>query len=290
MSVLLSLRHLTRYRYDRPVALGPHEVRLKPAPVRPTSLAAYDLAVRPAPRTTKWYHDAAGNAVARLLFDERTPGLELEVSLAIELAPVNPFDFLVAPDAERFPFRYDEATRAELCAWLAPAEDGGRLRDWLGAFRCAERPEGGSTVELLVGLNRRLRSEVAYVAREEHGVQSAEETLRLGRGSCRDSAWLLAQALRQLGIAARFVSGYLIQLAGEAPDAPAADGAELHAWAEAYLPGAGWIGLDPTSGLLAAEAHVPLARAASPVMAAPVTGSVEPCRSEMEYSISVRRV
>ena len=237
-----------------------------------------------------WYYDAASNPVARVLFQDRTALLEIDVEFTAELVPVNPFDILVDPEAERFPFGYGDPALGELSPFLALADSGERLQRWLIEFRPLDRPEGKGTLDLLVGINRRLKHDIAYVTRLEYGVQSCEETLRVRSGSCRDTGWLLVQALRHLGVAARFVSGYLIQLAGNAPDAPKADGADLHAWAEAYVPGAGWIGLDPTSGLLTAEGHIPLARAATPALAAPVTGSVEPCRSQMEFSTSLRRL
>ena len=287
---LVSLTHTTRYLYDRPVALGPHEIRLRPVPACRTPVPSYALAVRPARHTLHTYCDAAGSHVARVLFQEKIPLLEIDVALTADLAPVNPFDFLVEPGAERFPFEYPAAARPDLAPFLAVAESGERLARWLKEFRSAERPDGRGTVDLLVLINERIRRDIGYSLRMEEGVQSCEDTLRLQNGSCRDSSWLLAQVLRHLGIAARFVSGYLIQLSGSAPDAPRTDSADLHAWAEAYVPGAGWIGFDPTSGMLAAEGHIPLARAATPALAAPVTGSVEPCSSQMQFSMAVQRL
>ncbi len=290
MSVLVALQHRTGYRYDRPVALGPHEIRLKPAPVCRTAVTSYALAVRPAQHTMSWHHDAAGNPVARVLFLEKIRELEIEVELIADLAPINPFDFLVEPGAERSPFHYPDAARPDLAPFLAPAENGEQLQRWLTGYQAAQISGPRGTVELLTRINQQLSQEVAYVTRMEHGVQLCEDTLRLGRGSCRDSGWLLVQVLRHLGVAARFVSGYLVQLAGDKPDAPKIDSADLHAWCEAYLPGAGWIGFDPTSGLLAAEGHIPLARGSTPALAAPVTGTVEPCRTQMDFSMSVTRL
>ena len=290
MSLFVSLRHSTRYLYDRPVAAGPHEIRLKPAPNCRTPVLSYTLAVRPARQTMHSHYDAAGNHVARVLFQDKIALLEIDVALTADLAPVNSFDFLVEPGAERFPFAYSEAARPDLAPFLETSESGERLRRWVEDFRSSDHPAGRGTVDLLVRVNERIRRDIAYVTRMEHGVQSCEHTLELRSGSCRDSSWLLTQVLRHLGIAARFVSGYLIQLANGAPDAPTADSADLHAWAEAYVPGAGWIGFDPTSGMVAAEGHIPLARAATPALAAPVTGSVEPCSSQMQFSMSVQRL
>jgi len=289
MTIRVSLQHTTRYRYDRPVTLGPHEIRLRPAPACRTPVPSYALAVKPERHSLHWYQDAAGSHVARVVFQERTPLLEITVELTAELTAINPFQFLVDPAASRYPFTYPDADGRELAPFLAIVESGGLLRDWLQRFQASEKPEGRDTVDLLVRVNERLKQGIAYVTRPEHGVQSCEETLGLRRGSCRDSGWLLAQILRHLGFAARFVSGYLIQLAGEGPDAPTTDRADLHAWAEVYLPGAGWVAFDPTSGLLASESHVPLARASTPGLAAPITGSVEPCRTQMDFSLSLRR-
>ena len=290
MSIRVLLHHRTRYRYDRPVTLGPHEIRLKPAPACRTPVSAYEMTLQPRLHTLHWYRDAMDNHVARVVFPERAAALEIDVRLRADLATSNPFDFLVDPEAERYPFAYAGALRHELAVLLAPAENGEPLHRWLADLDAAEKPNGRSTIELLVAVNRRVAEDIAYVTRPEHGVQACGDTLRLRRGSCRDSAWLLAQLLRHLGFAARFVSGYLIQLAGEGPAAPKTDRVDLHAWAEAYVPGAGWIGLDPTSGLLAAEGHIPLARSSAPVLAAPVIGSVEPCRTELDFTASVQRL
>lgn len=263
---------------------------MKPAPVRRTPVASYTLAVRPARHTMHGYYDAAGNDVARVVFQDKVSLLEIDVALTADLAPINPFDFLVDPSAERLPVAYPEAARPDLAPYLATGGSGEWLGRWLDELRSAERPEGSDTIDLLARINQRVKRDIAYVTRTEHGVRSSDETVRLRSGSCRDSSWLLTETLRHLGIAARFVSGYLIQLSGSAPDAPATDSADLHAWAEAYVPGAGWIGLDPTSGMVAAEGHLPLARGATPALTAPVTGSVEPCDSQMEFAMSVQRL
>ena len=290
MSNFVSLRHSTRYLYDRPVTAGPHEIRLKPVPACRTPIPSYSLAVRPAGQTMHTHYDVAGNHVARVVFQDKIALLEIDVALTADLTPINSFDFLVEPGAERFPFAYSETDLPDLAPFLATAGSGDRLGRWLEGFRSSDRPEGRGIVELLVRINERVKRDIGYVTRMEHGVQSCEDTLRLESGSCRDSGWLLTQVLRRLGIGARFVSGYLIQLTSSAPDALTTDSADLHAWAEAYVPGAGWIGFDPTSGMVAAEGHIPLARAATPALAAPVTGSVEPCSSQMQFSMSVQRL
>jgi len=297
------LTHRTSYAFDRPVALAPHEIRLRPAPHAHARIASYSLTVEPAAHTLHWQQDAYANWVARLTFPERASRLALRVELAGELVDVNPFDFFVDPEAAVFPFAYALAVRRALAPCLAPAgADSLRVARWVDDFRTTIAP-GEQTTGLLVRLNRHLRRDIDYRIRDEPGVQSADATLAARSGSCRDSAWLLIEILRTLGIAARFVSGYLIELAagdsvlgttanatGHAPADASRDTASLHAWAEAFIPGAGWIGLDPTSGLLAAGGHLPLACAADPQLASPVSGTTEVCNVVFDASIDVTRV
>jgi transglutaminase-like putative cysteine protease len=219
------------------------------------------MKIFPANHILHWQQDPYSNFLARLLFPEKTRELTTEIDLVAELSPVNPFDYVLEPEAEKYPFKYAPSLARDLEPFLALQPASQLLRRFLEKVRWENaRP----TVGFLVDLNRRLRDQIGYVVRLEPGIQSCEETLSLGTGSCRDSAWLLVQILRHLGLASRFVSGYLIQLAPnetslEAPAEATKDSVDLHAWAEVYLPGAGWIGFDPTSGLLAAEGHIPLA-------------------------------
>lgn len=290
MTTHVVLQHRTCYRYDRAVRLGPHDMRLRPAPLCRTPVLSHSLSVRPPGHTLRWMNDAAGNHVARVWFEERVETLEVAVELTVDLAPFNPFDFLVDPYAERYPFAYPAPMARELAPFTPPAENGTLLVRFAEEMRHDARADICSTVELLVRANQRLRRDVAYVHRAEHGVQSCEETLRERQGSCRDVAWLLVQVLRHLGFAARFVSGYLIQLANANPDSPRQDEADLHAWCEVFVPGAGWLGFDPTSGLLVSEGHIPLARSSSYELAAAIAGSVEPCTAELDVSMKVRRL
>ena len=290
MTTRLVLKHQTRYRYDRAVRLGPHEVRLRPAPMCRTPISAYGITVKPTGHVLRWIHDAAGNHVGRLWIQDKVEFLELDVELTAELIPYNPFDFLVDPYAERYPFAYPALVARELAPFTPPTENGALLVRLADGLRQEARSDLCTTVELLVRANQRVHAEIEYTHRMEHGVQSCEATLQLRRGSCRDVAWLLAQVLRHLGLASRFVSGYLIQLANANPDSPRSDQADLHAWCEVYVPGAGWIGLDATSGLLAAEGHLPLARSNSFELAAAISGSVEPCTSQLDVAMSVRRL
>jgi transglutaminase-like putative cysteine protease len=274
MGIRVALSHVTRYRYDRPVTLGPHTVRLRPAPHARTPIHAYSLRVEPADQFLNWQQDPYSNHLARLVFPKPAAELTVTVELVAEMVPINPFDFFIDEAAETYPFAYEPALARELTPYLETLPAGPRLRDLVASCR----RNGVRTIDYLVGLNQAVQRHVGYVIRMEPGVQTPEETLDLRRGSCRDSAWLLVQLARHLGLAARFVSGYLVQLVAdekpiEGPDGPPADFTDLHAWAELYVPGAGWIGLDPTSGLLAAEGHIPLACTADPQTAAPISGS-----------------
>jgi uncharacterized protein (DUF2126 family) len=298
MSIRVALHHRTEYRFDREVRLAAHAVRLRPAPHCRTRVTGYSLKVEPAGHFLNWQQDPQGNHVARLVFPEPTRRLLLEVDLIAELVAVNAFDFFLEPEVERYPFAYDPLLAAELAPYLAtPAASGGpAVEAFVESFRqTGLAAAGGRTIDLLVALNRAVHERVGYVIRLEPGVQTPEETLVLGTGSCRDSAWLLVAAARRLGLAARFCSGYLVQLVPdqkplEGPAGPATDFTDLHAWAEVYLPGAGWVGFDPTSGLLAAEGHIPLAATPDPASAAPVTGAVDPCQTEFHFEMRLSRL
>ena len=281
MPTLVSLHHVTRYTYDRPVSLGPQMIRLRPAPHGGTRTPSYSLSVTPAQHHVNWQHDAHGNWAARYTFPEKTREFSVTVDLTAELEPVNPFDFFIEPYAANFPFVLPNEQTRELATFLEIEPAGPRLKAFL-----ADVPRSWTgTVQFLVDLNNRAQSAVKYVTRMEEGTQTPEETLQSGSGSCRDSAWLLVQALRHLKLPARFVSGYLIQLKPDVAPAdgraPERDSADLHAWAEVFLPGAGWIGLDPTSGLFAAEGHIPLAATPHFQSAAPITGTVEPAEARV---------
>jgi uncharacterized protein (DUF2126 family) len=291
MALHVALLHRTSYRYDRPVMLGPQTVRLKPAPHCRTPILSYSLRVEPAEHFINWQQDPQGNYSARLVFTKPTTAFSVEVDLVAEMAVFNPFDFFLDPTAEKAPFAYEPKLAVELTPFLRKDPLTPAFDLFLKAVDLTPRP----TIEFLVALNLRVNRAVRYIIRLEHGVQSPEETLTLGSGSCRDSAWLLVQALRHIGLAARFASGYLIQLQpdarpGEGPTGPAHDFSDLHAWCEVYLPGAGWIGLDPTSGLLAGEGHLPLACSPEPSSAAPISGAVEKCETTLEFSMGVRRI
>lgn len=298
MSIRVALQHSTSYRFDRAVRLSPHVVRLRPAPHCRTPILAYSLSVTPKDHFINWQQDPFGNHVARLVFAEPARHLTITVDLVADLVVVNPFDFFVEESVARYPFAYDADLSRELAPYLAVDEPSPVLAEWLKDWSCAPSwpgPEGQAIVDFLVAVNQLVFRSVTYTTRLEPGVQTPDETLEKGFGSCRDSAWLLVQILRRLGFAARFVSGYLVQLRADeepldGPAGPVADFTDLHAWAEAYLPGAGWIGLDATSGLLAGEGHLPLVCTPHPSTAAPISGATDPCEVTLEYSNTVRRL
>ena len=295
MTIRVALHHRTRYAFDRPVSLSPHEVRLRPAPHCRTPIHSYSLRVEPETHFINWQQDAYGNYIARLVFPEKAQALSVTVDLVADMTVINPFDFFVEHWAEHFPFDYPAQLATELAPYREKEPAGTLLAQWLDDFRRGGFKPGINTVDFLVALNQRLQSEVKYLVRMEPGIQAPDDTLRLAAGSCRDSGWLLVQILRHLGLAARFVSGYLVQLVADVrpldgPAGPTADFTDLHAWAEAYVPGAGWVGLDPTSGMLAGEGHIPLAATAFPTSAAPVTGFTEPCESTLAFEMTVTRI
>ncbi|MFL6682808.1 MAG: transglutaminase N-terminal domain-containing protein, partial [Burkholderiaceae bacterium] len=291
MAIHVALSHVTHYRYDRLVSLGPQVVRLRPAPHCRSKILSYSLKVEPAEHFINWQQDPFANYLARLVFPEKTREFKVTVDVVAEMAVYNPFDFFLEPSAEKFPFAYDDALATELAPYRVVDATGPAF----DAFVAAIPLEPQATIDFLVGLNQRLQCDIRYLIRMEPGVQTPEQTLTLASGSCRDSGWLMVQVLRKLGLAARFVSGYLIQLA---PDQKALDGpsgteidfTDLHAWCEVYLPGAGWIGFDPTSGLLAGEGHIPLACTPQPASAAPISGGVDKAEVEFSHHMGVTRI
>ena len=299
VGIKVALEHRTSYTFDRLVEVHPHVVRLRPAPHSRTPIEAYSMEVEPADHFVNWQQDAFGNFLARLVFPNPTRSLTITVGLIADLKVVNPFDFFIEDFAETFPFAYPKGLREDLAVYLRPVDEGEEgsgpgelLRSWV---RDHPINPGIRTIDFLVGLNQAVNAAVGYSVRMEPGVQTPDHTLRTRIGSCRDSAWLLVSILRELGLAARFVSGYLVQLTSDVealdgPSGPAADFTDLHAWTEVYIPGAGWIGLDPTSGLFAGEGHIPLAATPHPSSAAPITGATGFAETTFEFSNTVTRI
>ncbi|MCP5142781.1 MAG: transglutaminase family protein [Chromatiales bacterium] len=310
MAIRVALKHRTEYHFDRNVGLSPHLIRLRPAPHVRTPIHHYSLHIEPKDHFLNWQQDPFGNYVARLVFPEKTEKLVIDVNLVADLVTINPFDFFVDDYAQYFPFQYSEQDRKELTPYYERTENGPLLGEVLKDLRADlpgltatlsglkeddEVPPGPQIVYFLVELNARVQKLVGYTIRMEPGIQTCEETLETATGSCRDSAWLLVQILRHFGLAARFVSGYLVQLTADiksldGPSGPEADFTDLHAWTEVYIPGAGWVGLDPTSGLFAGEGHIPLACTPDPVSAAPIVGATDKCEVEFAFENKVTRI
>ncbi len=298
MSIHVALHHRTSYRYDRPIELGPQIIRLRPAPHSRSRILSYSLKITPEKHFLNWQQDPQSNYLARLVIPEKTTEFSIEVDVVVEMAVFNPFDFFLEPEGEHFPFDYDATLDQELAPFLKCAELTPKFADYFTSLErelLALDPWPPRTITALVTINQRLWKDIGYTVRMEPGVQTPEESLTRRTGSCRDSSWLMVQIMRRLGIAARFVSGYLIQLK---PDVKSLDGpsgsevdfTDLHAWCEVYLPGAGWVGLDPTSGLFAGEGHIPLAATPEPGSAAPISGMAEPCETEFDFDMKVTRI
>ncbi len=291
MSIHVALNHVTHYEYDRPVQLGPQVIRLRPAPHSRSRILSYSLKVEPEEHFINWQQDAFANYQARLVFPKKTQAFKVTVDVVTEMAVFNPFDFFLEPTAEQVPFTYADSVKEELRSYLDKDDKTPLFKKYLASMDRKRQ----NTIDFLVQINQRLHQDIRYTIRLEPGVQTPEETLHLQSGSCRDSAWLLVQLFRHMNIAARFVSGYLIQLS---PDVKSLDGpsgtevdfTDLHAWCEVYLPGAGWVGLDPTSGLLAGEGHIPLACTPQPSAAAPIEGLMDKAEVTFHHTMSVTRI
>jgi uncharacterized protein (DUF2126 family) len=291
LSIHVALNHVTHYRYDRRIGLGPQVIRLRPAPHCRGRILSYSLRVVPGEHFINWHQDPQANHLARLIFPDKTTEFRVEVDLVAEMAVLNPFDFFLNDYAEQYPFTYEAEERRDLAPYLITQPLTPLFKKYLATVPTQRM----RTIDFLVGLNQRLATDIRYLIRMEPGVQTPEETLQNASGSCRDSAWLLAQLLRHMGLATRFVSGYLIQLVADVksldgPSGPPADFTDLHAWCEVYLPGGGWIGLDATSGLLAGEGHIPLACTPEPAAAAPISGAVDKCEVQFSHSMKVERI
>jgi uncharacterized protein (DUF2126 family) len=291
MGMRAALCHVTHYRYDRAVTLGIQTIRLRPAPHTRSHIQSYSLKIEPEEHFINWQQDPFGNHLAKVVFPKKVKEFRVEVDLVTEIRVFNPFDFFLEDYAKDFPFAYESLLKEELAPYLEVKESGPLLTKLLAGV---PRKKTG-VIDFLVALNQQLNQSLKYLVRLEPGIQTCEETLNNASGSCRDMAWLLCQLLRHLGFATRFASGYLIQLT---PDVKALDGpsgtevdfTDLHAWTEVYLPGAGWVGLDPTSGLFVGEGHIPLCCTPNPLSAAPISGTIEPCESTLSHTMTIARI
>jgi uncharacterized protein (DUF2126 family)/transglutaminase-like putative cysteine protease len=302
MAIHVALRHVTHYTYDTAVGHGPHVIRLRPAPHCRTPILSYSQKITGGEHFLHWQQDPFSNWNARVVFPDPMLEMKIEIEVVAEMAVYNPFDFFLDESANQFPFEYGAVLAKDLEPFRVRPESSPKLDALVGELRQRWMPPRSKdsektvrTIDLVVGLNQHVQQAVRYLIRLEPGVQTAEETLTLGSGSCRDSAWLLVQLFRSMGLAARFVSGYLIQLAPDqksldGPSGTEVDFTDLHAWCEVYLPGGGWIGLDPTSGLLAGEGHIPLSCTPEPSTAAPVTGGIGKCESKLHHEMQVTRI
>ena len=294
MSIKVAIRHYTKYDYDKHISLSPQVIRLRPAPHSRTHIKGYSLNIKPENHFINWQQDPFGNYLARVVFLEKVRFFEIDVEVIADMVVINPFDFFVDDYASTFPFEYEESLKVQLGPYLAIKEKDTLLLKLVEKAKSLIK-EDIITVDYLVAVNTMINQELKYNVRMEPGVQSCEETLTLGSGSCRDFAWLFVQVLRHVGLASRFASGYLVQLTADeksldGPSGPVADFTDLHAWTEVYVPGAGWIGLDSTSGLFAGEGHIPLACTPNPQDAAPISGMAEPAETEFHFENKVTRI
>ncbi len=269
--MFLRVTHVTRYDYSSPVSFAPHAIYLQPRETPRQRLHSFDLAITPAARRIAT-SDAEDNALDWAYFDAatRSASLEFRSEFLVETLDTNPFDFFLKPTALSFPFTYDAAETFALgSCFTAPAgSDRAQLCAWLDAHLPAPPTD---TIAFLTALNTAVRAALSYTRRDEPGIQTPTETLARGSGSCRDYAVFFIALCRQLGLAARFVSGYL----HEAPDpaVPNPSPPAMHAWAEVYLPGAGWRGLDPTRGIFCDDSFVPVAHTALAENVNPIQGT-----------------
>ncbi|MAP95562.1 MAG: IMP dehydrogenase [Ponticaulis sp.] len=298
MSIRIGLTHRTAYKYDRPVMMGPQIIRLRPAPHCRTPIVSYSQTITPNDHWLNWQQDPFGNYLARVVIPEKTREFSVEIDLVADMIAINPFDFFLEDSVQQTPFAYEDDLAHQLRPYLQTDIKGKNYSKFLKkaeAIWNEGKAKDQSTIDSLVQMNQLVEQEIGYIVRMEPGVQTPEETLTIAKGSCRDSSWLLVNVFRHLNVAARFVSGYLVQLtadmeAVDGPSGPKEDFTDLHAWVEVYLPGAGWVGLDPTSGLFAGEGHIPLAATPSPMSAAPISGGLEPCEVEFDFEMKVDRL
>ena len=261
----LGLRYQTTYRYDEPVGFSPHDVRLFPRSDRFSRVRRLDFSATPK-ATVRYSRDVFENIVASCYFPERARELTFKLAINLDLDEKDPFHFILERDAVELPFEYENA----IAKLLAPYRERRVKQDLaVPAWKAPTKQKPRPTVATLVELNRRLHECIGYERREEGGALSPEETLRRGRGACRDVTVLLAEILRQMGLAARLTSGYLRESDSETKRAEGS----LHAWTEVYLPGAGWVGLDATNGVFCNHNFIAAAVGLTPADITPISGA-----------------
>ncbi|HCR85628.1 MAG TPA: IMP dehydrogenase, partial [Alphaproteobacteria bacterium] len=294
MTIKVQVNHITHYKYDRPVNLSPQTIRLRPSPHNKVPVTSYSFNITPKEHFLNWYQDIYGNFLANIFFPEKITEFKIDVQVQADINIINPFDFFLDIKYEKWPFEYESSVKTELKQYLDPAEKGKLLMEFVGKLNTKQN-QNKNTIDFLVEVNQAVNKALGYVIRLDPGVFTCEETLTKKLGSCRDMAWLLCQVYRHLGFAARFVSGYSIQLKADekpviGPAGVEQDIVDLHAWTEIYIPGAGWVGLDPTSGMLCGEGHIPLCASATFENAAPVSGLIDPCQSTIDHRMEVIRI
>jgi transglutaminase-like putative cysteine protease len=263
--VKIGIRYETIYRYDRAVRFSPHDVRLFPRSDRFVQIARLDFRTMPE-TTVRFGRDVFDNVVASCFFEKEAEALELRLEVDVEIVKKNPFDFVLARRAIQMPFAYEEEIASIICAYCQrQTGDKISLPEWTPP--AADSPR--ETVATLVELTKLLHRTISYQRREEGAAQAPVETLRLRSGACRDTAVLLAEILRDAGLAARVVSGYLREADEEIRRAEGS----LHAWTEVFLPGAGWVGLDPTNGIFCNDNFIAAAVGLRPADITPISGS-----------------
>lgn len=283
----IQISHRTHYTYTAPVSLGLHRLFVRPREGHDILIASSRLEITPTPASITWHRDVHGNSVATVTFAEPSDALSIISEVNVEHYDEAPMDFVIEERAAKFPFIFTPAERIDLLPYLTPSypEDQGQIDVWTQRFW--KPGNTADTYALLDEINRTIAREFAYARREEPGVQRPSRTLSQQSGSCRDFATLMIEACRFLGLPARFVSGY-----SSTEDIPAALGS-THAWAEVYLPGAGWKGFDSTGGVIAGPGHIAVAVGRDPESLPPISGSFhadQPVNSSLEVTVEVRRI
>src|ERR1700743_2370558 len=268
---VLTIHHKTEYRYTHPVAFGEHRIMLRPRDGHDLRVLSGSLEIVPEPMSLRWIHDVFGNSVAIATFEERAQVLSITSTATVEHNPAEEFALTADDQAYFYPFLYDQEEFPDLVQFITPqyGDPNGELSGWARNFLDGQGPT--PTFDILSGMTHGIRKAFTYRKRHEHGTQHPLDTLQTKSGTCRDYALFMIQALRRLGIAARFVSGYLF-IPGDRAQGYVGGGS-THAWVQVYLPSAGWIEFDPTNGIVGTRDLVRVAVARDPGQAIPLQGT-----------------